>query len=69
MENKIGDIVTFPNGRKAKVVESAYDCCDGCILNFRDSYICRDMRTLELLGDCFERTDGKEIIYEEIKED
>lgn len=65
MEHKIGEIITLPDGRKAEVVE-VVSGCRGCIYNpvgecwLEPHY-----------GEChyLTRTDHKDIIYKEIKED
>lgn len=63
MENKIGDIVTLPDGRKAEVVESDMATCDGCV--YQETY-CLNLQ----LRNCGRRlrTDKKNIIYKEIKD-
>ena len=59
MEHKIGEIITFPDGRKAEVVEADRRIgCTECVW----------------IGTCptclpRERSDGKNIIYKEIKEE
>lgn len=59
MEHKIGEIITLPDGRTAEVVEGSD--CGRCALN---EYICHLFVCTKKL-----RTDGKGIIYKEIKED
>lgn len=63
MEHRIGEVITLPDGRKAKVVEEGkWMHCSKCI--FVGERYC-------YTHDClpFERTDHKNIIYKEIKED
>ena len=63
MEHAIGTIVTLPDGRKAEVVEEiVQDSCEGCIYKNVDcpkDYCCNDS----------DRTDHKNIIYKEVKND
>lgn len=67
MEHKIGEIVTLPDGIKAKAVEQEGGC-KGCV--FAPSG-CLQRYGRWLIGRCtpYHRTDRKNIIYKEIKED
>lgn len=71
MEHKLGEIVTLPDGRKAEVVEATrskrYSTCYKCIW-FASNPICP---SVSQKWKCSKqgRTDGKNIIYKEIKED
>lgn len=67
MEHAIGEIVTLPNGRKAKVVEVDIIYCHHCLF-FRH---CVELKILGLIGNCnpLTRTDHKHIVYKEIKEE
>lgn len=62
MEHKIGEIVTLPDGRKAKVVEDTTGA--GCTKCFLDDKDCHQFKCR-----ASERTDHKNIIYKEIKEE
>lgn len=63
MEHRIGEIITLLDGRKAEVVEDKELVqCRVCI--FGKTSICKGRNCLGVL-----RTDGKNIIYKEIKED
>lgn len=65
MEHTIGEIITLPDGRKAKVVMGIY--CDECI--FHAPRGCEREKYFSLAF-CSKRyrTDNAEIIYKEIKE-
>lgn len=67
MENKIGEIITLPDGRKAEVEESTFGCI-GCCIFRPGSYDCIYWVRRGELGKCCLRTDHKNIIYKEIKE-
>ena len=62
MENKIGDVITLPDGRKAEVVEYHKSGCFGCILDTK-ARLCANSACLPE-----ERTDHKNIIYKEVKD-
>ena len=65
MEHAIESIITLPDGRKAEVVEDNNDVfvpCAGCAF---DVYF--NCQGLACIDD--KRTDHKNIIYKEIKED
>lgn len=63
MEHAIGEIVTLPDGRKAKVVEDKkLEQCRACIFGNIDR--CTGRTCLGIF-----RTDHKNIIYKEIKEE
>ena len=66
MENKIGEIVTLPDGRKVEVVDVTG--CNGCIYEHESVRICDELE--KALGSCAGkyRTDHKNIIYKEIKQ-
>lgn len=72
MEHKIGEIVTLPDGRKAEVVEwdGHTKRCDNCIFYkmwkapYREECLNPD---IYVKCCACERTDGKNIIYKEIK--
>lgn len=59
MEHAIGEIITLPNGRKAKTIEGK--SCKKCIFA---KYMCNDKGCSSAY-----RADGKDIIYKEIKEE
>ena len=63
VERQLGEIVTLPDGRKAEVVEDNYDivACAVCLM----------YDTIGACPNCLpnERTDRKNIIYREIKEE
>lgn len=65
MEHRIGEIVTLPDGRKAKVVEGL---CPECCFHMRGfevfCYAPREWKCMKV-----DRTDHKNIIYKEIKGD
>lgn len=67
MEHKIGEIVTLPGGRKAEVVEG--NSCYGCYLHER--HLCTNYYAAGYILNCIPalRTDHKNIIYKEIKEE
>lgn len=66
MEHKIGEIVTLPDGRKAKVVNNRKrQDCNGCV--FITQFCCLNYE--DVFCDEFNRTDHKNIIYKEVKED
>lgn len=65
MEHAIGEIVTLPDGRKAEVMEGGQ--CVSCCL-FGD--LCNYMKWDKSLECSYRsRTDHKNIIYKEIKEE
>lgn len=66
MEHAIGTRITLEDGRIAEVVEDAGEVCDNCIFNVFDSCLPQGIG-----GYCTEeyRTDHKNIIYKEIKEE
>lgn len=68
MEHKIETIVTLPSGRKAEVVEGF---CQDCAVGKSGIIACIKWRERGLIGECLEerRTDHKDVIYKEIKED
>lgn len=62
-EHEIGEIITLPDGRKAEVVEEIeLSSCLGCI------YI-DEACPAEYCCWCGARTDQKNIIYKEVKEE
>ena len=81
MEHKIGEIVTLPDGRKAEVVDNDLEGngCDMCIFSetIKKGEHSYSHCTATYQGkngfawdwECFHlnRTDGKNIIYKEIK--
>lgn len=74
MEHKIGEIITLPDGRKAEVVEwdRQSERCEGCIFykKWKAPYR-EDCLNTDLSVRCSKifRSDNKDIIYKEIKED
>lgn len=68
MEYEIGRVITLPDGRKVKVVEVFNGKCDGCL--FKGCNYCHK-RDYCISSPCSDelRTDKKNIIYKEIKED
>lgn len=69
MEHKIGEIITLPDGRKAEVAESVNNLCIGCYYHLLNTSDCISLRKNGKLGKCILRTDHKNIIYKEIKEE
>lgn len=69
MEHKIGEIVTLPDGRKAEVVESK--TCEECAVRIKGMIACIKWTERGKIGACssVRRSDHKNIIYKEIKED
>lgn len=67
MEHKIGEIVTLSDGRKAEVAEGH---CRYCTFNKGWTITCIIWRVKGFIGECFAeyRSDKKNIIYKEIKE-
>lgn len=65
MEHAIGEIVTLPDGRKAKVVESDRSCNE-CMM--AEKRLCRYMNVRCKSSERY-LIDRKNIIYKEIKED
>lgn len=65
MEHAVGEIVTMPDGRKAKVVEN--ETCDGCAFIGTGCIVDQNKNRL---GRCvgLERTDHTDIIYKEISD-
>lgn len=59
MERKVGEIFDY-KGKKLQVVEQ-FDCKD-CVF---DIYFCR--RTPSIVGRCYDRKDGKSVIFKEVK--
>lgn len=69
MEHKIGEVVTLPDGRRAKVVEGK--TCAGCAVRMEGMIACIKWAERGKIGTCYStgRTDHKDIVYREIKED
>lgn len=68
MEYAIGETVTLPDGRKAKVVEGKY--CRECAINALGINTCIEWTDGEKIGVCSSayRSDHKDIIYREVKD-
>lgn len=64
MEHKIGEIVTLPDGRKAKVKEGLG--CEKCIFG-TDTSCEREKHNIYGLCSSEYRRDRKQVIYKEIK--
>ena len=69
MEHRIGTIVTLPDGRRAEVVEGK--TCEGCAVRMKGIIACIKWTERGIIGTCYSarRTDHKNIIYKEIKND
>lgn len=68
MEHAIGTRITLKDGRKAEVVEGPKQGCGECI--FRKIPKCPYVKGVWMCrGLLDERTDGKNIIYKEVKEE
>lgn len=72
MEHKIGDIITLPDGRKAEVVEFDHPYCGECVYHVTprgcSNPIRKENSPASACG-ALSRTDHKNIIYKEIKEE
>ena len=70
-EHPIGKVIDLPDGRKAEVVESTkskrYSTCYKCVW-FTSNPICPSV-SLGWRCSKLDRTDNKNIIYKEIKEE
>ena len=71
MERAVGTRITLPDGRKAEVVENNSGICIGCALWDNIGMHCDFYATEQIGEECYNklRTDHKNIIYKEIKED
>lgn len=67
MEHRIGEVVTLPDGKKAEVVEGY---CRDCVFR-KTLWEKGECWKTDYIGECgdWSRTDGKNIIYKEIKEE
>ena len=67
-QHPIGKVINLPDGRKVEVVENKEELCLGCIW---DEVDCFGVLYRGIRGLCSKRnrTDHKNIIYKEIKEE